>query len=435
MFDKSLSQVTAIIGSQWGDEGKGKLVDILSKEFDIILRATGGANAGHTIYAPNPINPDETVKFVFHLAPSGIIHEGKVAVLGNGLAMHLPSLIEELDVLEKYKIDPTGRFFISDRAHIVFDYHKKIDALEEELKGKKKVGTTLRGIGPAYQDKIARRGVRVGELLDFDKFADHVRNTFSQLKRLHKDLDHDIEAELEQIKGLLGIINPFITDAAVYINDALKSGKTILIEGANGVLLDIDHGTYPFVTSSNPTAGGFHTGTGIGINKIQSLIGIVKSYMTRVGSGPFPTELFDATGDKLRDFGGEFGSTTGRPRRCGWFDAVATKYAVIINGLTSINLTKLDILDKFETIKVCTKYTYKGKDITSIPASAEMLDECEPHYIEIEGWNCDTSETKTFDKLPQKAKDYIKKLEELIECPVNFIGVGVRRDQIIYKEN
>ncbi|MBU1445737.1 adenylosuccinate synthase [Patescibacteria group bacterium] len=433
MFDKSISQVTAVIGAQWGDEGKGKLVDILSKEFDIILRATGGANAGHTIYAPNPINPEEIVKFVFHLAPSGIIHEGKIGVLGNGLAIHLPSLIEELDVLKKYNINPTGRLFLSDRAHIVFDYHKKIDAIEEALKGNKKVGTTLRGIGPAYQDKIARRGVRVGELLDFDKFADHVRNTFMQLQILHKDLKHDIEAELDEIRRMLGFIRPFIKDTAIYINDALKAGKTILIEGANGVLLDIDHGTYPFVTSSNPTAGGFHTGTGIGINKIQSLIGIVKAYMTRVGSGPFPTELFDETGDRLRDLGGEFGSTTGRPRRCGWFDAVATKYAVIINGLTSINLTKLDILDTFETIKVCTGYTHKGKKITSIPASTDILEECEPQYIEIEGWNCKTSDARTFDELPQKAKDYIKKLEELIECPINFVGVGVRRDQIIYK--
>ncbi|MFC1655382.1 adenylosuccinate synthase [Patescibacteria group bacterium] len=429
----NLGNIAAVIGTQWGDEGKGKLVDILSEKYDIIARATGGANAGHTIYVPNPLNPEETTKFVFHLVPSGIIHEGKIAIIGNGLVVHLPALLEELDTLKEYKIDLTGKLFISDRAHIVFDYHRKIDGLEEDQKGDKKVGTTLRGIGPAYQDKVARRGVRFGELLDFDKFSEHVRSTFVQLQRMHKDLKHDIEKELEEIRKMLGFLRPFIIDTALYLHKANKEGKTILIEGANGTHLDIDHGTYPFVTSSNPTSGGLHTGLGIGANKINSVVGIMKAYTTRVGGGVFPTELHDDLGEAIRQKGGEFGATTGRPRRCGWFDAVVGRYAVMINGLTSVNLTKLDILDDLEKIKICTGYKYKGNQLESMPPTIPMYEDLELEYMEMDGWMEDTSKAKTFEDLPENAQKYVLKLEELVECPMQFIGVGVRRDQMIVR--
>ncbi len=429
----SQAQVSAVVGTQWGDEGKGKLVDILAEKADIIIRAAGGANAGHTIYVPDKDNPEETTKFIFHLIPSGCFHEGKEIVLGNGLVIHLGTLIEELDTLKNHGIDLNGKLFISNRAHIVFDYHKKIDGLEEERKGDKKVGTTLRGIGPAYQDKIARRGVRMGELLQFDKFSDHVRSTLIQLQRMYPDLKHDIEKELEKIRNKLGYLRPFITDTALYINNAIDQGRKILVEGANGAHLDIDHGTYPFVTSSNPTGGGLHTGTGIGLNKITNVIGIMKAYTTRVGEGVFPTELKDELGEKIREKGGEYGATTGRPRRCGWFDAVVGKYSVMINGLTSVNLTKLDVLDDLPHIKLCTGYKYKGKKLHSMPSVIDQYKDLELEYIEMDGWIKDTSGAKSFEELPENAQKYILKIEELIECPINYIGIGQRRDQMIYR--
>jgi adenylosuccinate synthase len=429
----SKAQVSAVLGTQWGDEGKGKLVDILAEKADIIIRAAGGANAGHTIYVPNKDNPEETTKFIFHLIPSGCFHEGKEIVLGNGLVIHLGTLIEELDTLKNHGIDLNGKLFISDRAHIVFDYHKKIDGLEEERKGDKKVGTTLRGIGPAYQDKIARRGVRIGELLEFDKFSDHVRSTLIQLQRMYPDLKHDIEKELEKIRNNLGYLRPFITDTALYINNAIDQGRKVLVEGANGTHLDIDHGTYPFVTSSNPTGGGLHTGTGIGLNRITDVIGIMKAYTTRVGEGVFPTELTDELGEKIREKGGEYGATTGRPRRCGWFDAVVGKYSVMVNGLTSINLTKLDVLDDLPHIKICTGYKYKGKKIHSMPPVTDQYKDIELEYIEMDGWIKDTTKAKSFEELPENAQKYILKIEELIGCAVNYIGIGQRRDQMIYR--
>lgn len=429
----SQAQVSAVLGTQWGDEGKGKLVDILAEGADIIIRAAGGANAGHTIYVPKKDNPEETTKFIFHLVPSGCFHEGKEIVLGNGLVIHLGTLIEELDTLKNHGIDLDGKIFISDRAHIVFDYHKKIDGLEEERKGEKKVGTTLRGIGPAYQDKIARRGVRVGELLDFDKFAEHVRSTFTTLKRMYPDLKHDIEKEIEEMRKVLGYLRPFITDTSLFINNAIDEGKKVLVEGANGAHLDIDHGTYPFVTSSNPTGGGLHTGTGIGLNKITDVIGIMKAYTTRVGEGVFPTELLDELGEKIREKGGEYGATTGRPRRCGWFDAVVGRYAVRINGHTAINLTKLDVLDDLPHIKIATSYKYKGKPLDSMPSTIDQYKDLEVEYEEMDGWIKDTSDAKTFEDLPENAQKYVLRLEELIGCKIKYIGVGMRRDQLVVR--
>jgi adenylosuccinate synthase len=429
----SQAQVSAVLGTQWGDEGKGKLVDILAEGADVIIRAAGGANAGHTIYVPKKDNPEETIKFIFHLIPSGCFHEGKEIILGNGLVIHLGTLIEELDTLKDHGIDLNNKHFISDRAHIVFDYHKKIDGLEEERKGDKKVGTTLRGIGPAYQDKIARRGVRIGEMLDFDKFSDHVRSTFIQWQRMYPDLKHDVEKELEDIRKMLGFLRPFITDTALYVNDAIDAGRKVLVEGANGTHLDIDHGTYPFVTSSNSTGGGLHTGTGIGLNKITDVIGIMKAYTTRVGEGPFPTELTDKLGETIREKGGEYGATTGRPRRCGWFDAVVGRYSVRINGLTCVNLTKLDVLDEFPKIKICTGYKYKGRKINSMPATIDSYADLELEYIEMDGWQADTSAAQTFKELPENAQKYVLKIEELIGCPIKYIGIGMRREQMIYR--
>lgn len=433
IMENQLSQVTAVLGTQWGDEGKGKLVDILSEKFNIILRATGGANAGHTVHVPKADNPEETIKFVFHLVPAGLLRQNKIAVLGNGVVIHLPTLMEELDTLKKHNIDLTGRLLISDRAHIVFDYHKTIDGLEEAQKGVNKVGTTLRGIGPAYQDKIARRGIRMGELLEFDKFAEHVRVTYKQLHSMHHDLKHNIEQEIESLRGMLGFLRPFIADTTWYVNKAIKKGKTVLLEGANGTHLDIDHGTYPFATSSNSTIGGFYTGTGISGNKIQSIIGIMKAYTTRVGAGVFPTEIEGEEADLLRERGGEYGATTGRPRRCGWFDAMVARYSVMINGLTSVNLTKLDVMDGFEKIKICNGYTYKGKKLDSMPSNTDIYKDLELEYIELDGWMQDTSKITAYEQLPENARKYVEKIEELIGCPINYIGVGVKRGQMIEK--
>ncbi|MBU1992662.1 MAG: adenylosuccinate synthase [Patescibacteria group bacterium] len=420
-------QVCTILGAQWGDEGKGKLVDILAREYDIVARATGGANAGHTIYLP------DNSKFIFHLVPSGILHEGKICVMGNGMVVHLQTFQEELDVLKENNIDYHGRIMISNKAHFVFDYHKKIDGIQEERKGKNKVGTTLRGIGPAYTDKIRRTGVRVGEILDFDAFTKRVKENFEMWKTLYPELEHDTDAELATLKEIQKKIAPYIIDTALYLHEQLEAGKTVLMEGANGTLLDIDHGTYPYVTSSNASIGGVLSGSGIGPKRLGEIVGIMKAYMTRVGAGPFPTEQDNEIGKHLQEKGGEFGSTTGRPRRCGWFDAVVSKYSADLNTLTSINLTKLDVLSGLETLKIAVKYTLDGKKLKYPPASLEDLAKVEVEYLEMPGWNEDLSDAKTPGDLPKNAQNYVKKVEELLDVPVKFIGVGMRRDQMIMR--
>lgn len=427
---KKLGNVTAVLGGQWGDEGKGKLIDILSEEYEIIVRGTGGANAGHTVYVPDSANPGSNKKFIFHLMPSGMLHPKTIGVIGNGCVIHLPTLFEEITLLEKAGISVKDRFFISDRAQLVFEYHKIIDGIQEESKGKHAVGTTKRGIGPAYMDKSARTGIRVIDLLDFERFDSKIRSNYEALKKVY-GFNHNIDEEIENYRELIPKLKPFITDTAKYIHEAIKNKKSILIEGANGTLLDIDHGTYPYCTSSNASIGGALAGTGIGASALKSTIGIMKAYMTRVGAGPFPTEQDNSIGEKMRTKGHEFGSTTGRPRRCGWFDAVASKYSTQINGMTSINLTKLDVLDEFETIKIAVSYTLKGEVIESMPASALDLEDLEADYIEMPGWNSDTSKAKKVSDLPQNAQTYIEKIAEILECPVNFIGVGVARDEMI----
>jgi adenylosuccinate synthase len=424
-FSKQLGQVCVVLGGQWGDEGKGKLVDILAHDYDIVARATGGANAGHTIYVGDK-------KFVFHLVPAGMLHPKKLCVMGNGMVVHLPTLLEELDVLAAAKIQTKGRLMLSDRAHLTFDYHKVIDGLQEQMKGSSKVGTTGRGIGPTYADKISRIGIRAGELLNFEQFEIHYRQNLELFKKMY-DLKFDGEAELRMLKGILPRIKPLIADTNVFTADVLKKKKTILVEGANGTLLDIDHGTYPYVTSSNASIGGVITGAGIAPKHLHSSIGIMKAYCTRVGAGPFPTELKDDLGEKIRTIGGEFGATTGRPRRCGWFDAVASKYSVQINGFSGINLTKVDVLNEIPKLKIAVAYKYNGKKLAGFPSDLSLLEKCTVDYITMPGWMCDISKAKTFASLPAKCKAYILKLEKLLECPIKFIGTGQRRDEMLYR--
>lgn len=423
--------VCAVLGGQWGDEGKGKLVDILANEYEIVARGTGGANAGHTVYVPDIENPGKKKKIVFHLIPSGILYSHIKEVIGNGCVIHMPTLFEEIEVLKQNKIEVEGRLFVSDRAHLVFEYTKLVDKIQEDRKGGKKVGTTGRGIGPAYADKINRIGLRVHDLLDMENFEKKFRSILDMLKKIYPELEYNYEAEIKYYKKMVNQIKPYIIDSATYLNEEIAQGKKILLEGANAALLDIDHGTYPYVTSSNATIGGLIAGVGISGLKMTAAIGVMKAYCTRVGSGPFPTELDNEIGNKLRETGGEYGSTTGRPRRCGWFDAVASKYSVMINGYTSINVTKLDVMDDLDTVKIATKYKFKGQELTNFPPSAEVLAEVEPIYEEMPGWKQSIAKCKNFDELPQNAQKYLNRIKELLGCRIDFIGVGTGRDEMI----
>ncbi|MFC1729809.1 adenylosuccinate synthase [candidate division KSB1 bacterium] len=426
---KKLGQVIYIAGSQWGDEGKGKLVDILSAHYDVIARCAGGANAGHTIVVNEG---GQSKKFIFHLLPSGVLHEGKMCIIGNGAVVEIPTLFEEIKTLKEKGIDIHGKLKISDRAHLLLSYHKIIDGIQEDRKGDKKVGTTKRGIGPCYTDKVSRIGIRVGDLLEFDTFAAKLRANAEKHMKVY-GFDFDIEQEINYYKDAIEVLEGYIDNTAQYINKSYKEGKTVLAEGAQGTHLDIDHGTYPYVTSSNTTSGGVSTGLGIGPNKITNIIGIMKAYTTRVGEGPFPTELPDKEAEMLREQGAEYGATTGRPRRCGWLDTVVVRESVMLNGLTSINMTKLDVLTGVNPIKIGVGYKLNGETIDSIPFSLKDFDNVEVEYIEMEGWTEDISKAKTFDELPKNAQAYVKKVEELVETPINFIGVGVHRDEMIYR--
>ena len=426
---KKLGQVVYVAGSQWGDEGKGKLVDILSQKYDIIARAAGGANAGHTICVDRG---GKMEKFVFHLLPSGVLHEGKTCIIGNGCVVHIPTLLDEIQELKEKGIDAMSRLYISDRAHIIFDYHKEIDGIQETGKGDKKVGTTKRGIGPAYTDKIDRRGIRMVDLLNFDGFAEKFRAN-AEVKMKTYGIEVNIEEQINYYKGAIEILSPVIINTMQYINRAYDEGSTILIEGAQGSHLDIDFGTYPYVTSSSTTSGGACTGLGLAPAKINSVVGIVKAYTTRVGSGPFPTELGNIEGEMLRDQGGEFGATTGRPRRCGWFDGIVVKNAITINGINSVNITKLDVLTGFQTIKVGVGYKLNGERIEFIPASLEDFENVEVIYEDLPGWTEKLANVKRFEDLPVNAQKYILRLEEIMGVPINFIGVGMNRSEVIYR--
>ena len=417
-----------ITGAQWGDEGKGKIVDILTEDADYIVRYQGGHNAGHTVVIGDS-------KFVLHLIPSGILRPGKKCVIGNGVVIDPQALLAEIDGLLEKGIAVSENLLISGRAHIIMPYHRAIEKESEKQKGSLKIGTTGRGIGPTYADKMARVGVRVADLLDKEVFREKLKTNIQEmnyfLDRLYGAKGFVVEDIYDEYTGYAERLRDFITDTAVLLNRVLREGKNVLFEGAQGTHLDVDHGTYPYVTSSNATSGGACTGTGVGPTKIDKVVGVVKAYTTRVGSGPFPTELNDATGEFLRDKGREFGATTGRPRRCGWFDAVATRYAADVNGFTGMVLTKMDVLDDLDEIRICTGYRYQGKQYTDMPSQLNVLEECEPVYETIQGWKAATAGLSEYDALPLNAKKYVERIQELIGVDVDIISTGFRRDETI----
>jgi adenylosuccinate synthase len=419
--------VTIIVGSQWGDEGKGKIVDLLSKNYDIVVRYQGGANAGHTVEI-------EDKKYILHLIPSGILREGVICVIGNGVVIDPTALLEEIQLLEKHKIKIDGRLFISHNAHLIMPYHKLLDSIHES--GNNKIGTTGRGIGPCYIDKYARKGIKIVDLLNKKYLEEKIRENLLEknnlLKKVYGHEELDVEEIIKQYLEFDKAIDKYIKDVPSYLSEAMSKKKSILLEGAQGALLDVDHGTYPFVTSSSPTSGGACTGTGIPPTNITNVIGIVKAYTTRVGLGPFPTELVDAEGEKLRQLGFEFGATTGRPRRCGWFDAPLVKYSAMVNGIDSVAITKLDVLSNFENIKVCTGYKLNGKKLKSFPTDFEKLSNVEPVYETLPGWNNkDITCCKSYNELPDQTKDYLSFISKQAGISVSIVSVGPKRDQTI----
>jgi adenylosuccinate synthase len=414
-----------IVGAQWGDEGKGKIVDVLTLKADLVARYQGGNNAGHTVVIDNE-------KYVLHLIPSGILHKGTKCAIGNGVVIDPLALLGEIDELRSRNIDIDNNLCISQNAHIIMPYH---GAIEREQEKSKKIGTTGRGIGPSYTDKIARNGIRVIDLLRPDLFREKLRANLSVfnylLVNLYKADPLSEDKIFDEYMGYAKQLGKFVTDVSLLINREIEAGKNILLEGAQGTLLDIDHGTYPYVTSSNTIAGGACTGAGIGPTKIDRILGIVKAYTTRVGEGPFPTELNDELGESIRQRGGEFGATTGRPRRCGWLDILGLRYSVSINGLTGIGLTKMDILDGLEKINLCVGYKYDGKVYDTFTTDLDVLKRCEPVYEEMPGWKESTVGIKELDRLPSNAKSYIKKIEYLLKTPIQIISTGPKRDEII----
>jgi adenylosuccinate synthase len=420
-----------IVGAQWGDEGKGKVVDILAPHFDIVARYQGGHNAGHTVRIGDR-------KFILRLIPSGILHEECSCVIGNGVVVDPGAFNVELQELRELGVECEGRLFVSSRAHLILPYHVALDRAREGRLGANSVGTTMRGIGPAYEDKASRCGIRAGDLLYPDLLREKIRTNIAE-KNLElismnvKPLDFDSTLDGFLTEALL--LRPFIRDTSAMINTTTRDGKSVLIEGAQGTMLDVDHGTYPFVTSSNATAGGAATGLGLAPKYITGALGIAKAYTTRVGGGPFPTELLDEHGAYLQKRGNEYGAVTGRPRRTGWFDAAVVRYAVMLNGFDAIALTKLDVLDDFDEIKISTAYDCRGERLEGIPYGANVLAECEPVYETLPGWKVSTSRTTNFDELPPAAKAYIRRVEELCGAPIALISTGPDRAETIIREN
>ena len=420
-----------LLGAQWGDEGKGKATDLLGDRVDYVVRYQGGNNAGHTVVIGDQ-------KYALHLLPSGILSSNCVPVIGNGVVIDPAVLLEEIKGLNERGID-TSKLTISLNAHLITPYHRTIDKVTERFLGKAKIGTTGRGIGPAYADKINRIGIRVQDLFDpsilRQKLEAALKDKNQVLVKVFNRNNINVEDVLAEYLNYAEILRPYVADTALMLNKALEAGKTVLLEGSQGTLLDVDHGTYPYVTSSNPTSGGACTGSGIGPTKIDRVIGILKAYTTRVGSGPFPTELFDEDGEALRRIGGEVGVTTGRNRRCGWFDAPIARYATRVNGLTDFFLTKLDVLTGWEKIPVCVAYEIDGKRIEEVPASQSDFHHAKPIYEYLDGWTEDISNCKKFEELPVNAQKYVKYLELISGAPMSAIGVGPGRDQtIVVKE-
>lgn len=421
-----IGTIDIVLGAQWGDEGKGKLVDLLSQNYDVCARVAGGSNAGHTIVVKG-------VKHKFHLLPSGILNEKATCVIGNGVVVHLPSFLNELDNLSASGVDWAGRVLISDRAHIVFDLHQQVDGFQEKSLGRHKLGTTKKGIGPAYASKISRNGLRVGDLMDWDYFEQRFRALAESHMRSYPGLEVDVEKELAYYKGIAERISSMTVDTIQFINQQYVDGKQILVEGANATMLDIDFGTYPFVTSSNPSVGSCLTGLGVSPNKLRGVYGTVKAYCTRVGAGPFPTELSinEGPGKHLATVGAEYGTTTGRPRRTGWLDIPQMKFATMINGFTSLNLTKIDVLTGLDEVKIAKGYKYKGMVLESMPASLQILSSVEVEYETLPGWQEDISNCRTFEDLPANCQTYILRVQELIGIPIRWIGVGPNRSDVI----
>jgi adenylosuccinate synthase len=420
-----------VVGAQWGDEGKGKIVDALSERFDVVARYQGGNNAGHTV-----VVGDE--KVVLHLIPSGILRKGKICVLGNGVVIDLGELIQEMDQLEKLHVKFEDHFFISSRAHLVLPYHKLLDVAHEQ-RAAKRIGTTGRGIGPAYVDKMARVGIRIGDLSSPGLFRERLSQNLAEKRAQFPEstalaalqLDKIIEDHMRHYDRIRG----FLVDTSLVLDRFIRDGNPVLFEGAQGTLLDVDLGTYPYVTSSSATAGGACTGTGVSPRRIDGVLGICKAYTTRVGEGPFPCELTDELGEHIRERGKEFGATTGRPRRTGWFDAVGVRYAVRVNGMDALALMKLDVLDGVDPIRVCTGYRYRGETLTEFPTEIETLTRCEPIYETLPGWTEDTAGTLDEGKLPKTCRDYIARLEELVGVPLAFVSTGPRRDETITRSS
>ncbi|KAJ8112199.1 hypothetical protein OPT61_g5382 [Boeremia exigua] len=418
---------TVVLGAQWGDEGKGKLADILANESQLCCRAQGGNNAGHTIVANG-------VTYDFHILPSGLVNPNCINVVGSGCVVHVPSFFKELEALDKHGLDTTDRIYISDRAHVVFDVHQLVDGLEEVELGGGNIGTTRKGIGPAYSSKMTRSGLRMCDLFDEKVFEQKLRRVAAGYQKRFGDLlKYDVEEEIAKYKELRPKIAPYVVDQVPLLQSAKENNSKILVEGANALMLDIDYGTYPFVTSSNTGLGGVITGLTLGWRSIKEVIGVVKAYTTRVGSGPFPTEQLNEVGEKLQKIGHEVGVTTGRKRRCGWLDLVVLKHSHACNDYTSLNLTKLDVLDDFEELKIATSYSHKGQKLEGFPSNPDVLAEVEVHYETLPGWKKPTTGAKSYYDLPANARTYIEYIEKFIGVKVKWVGVGPARDHMVVR--
>lgn len=419
--------VRVVVGTQWGDEGKGKYIDMLAKDSDIVVRYSGGNNAGHTIVA-------DGVKYALHLIPSGILHSGRVCIIGNGVVVDPAVLLKEMDDLSQKGIS-TGRLLISDRAHVIMPYHKLLDELQESSRGSANLGTTKRGIGPAYADKTERCGIRMCDLTDSDQFAvkveENLRIKNQIIEKVYGGKGFEAQSIIAEYERYADRLKSHVTDTNAVISDAVEKGRNILFEGAQATFLDLDFGTYPFVTSSNPVAGGVCTGAGLGPKYIDEVYGVLKAYTSRVGTGPFPTEQNNEIGDTIRELGWEYGTTTGRPRRCGWLDMVMIRYAARVNGLTGLAINHVDTIGKLDKIKLCTAYKRNGEKIMYFPASLNELAQCEPVYEEFDSWKEDISSVRRYEELPVNAKKYLKRIEELAGVRIALIGVGKDREQTI----
>ena len=419
--------VVGVVGGQWGDEGKGKVIDLLAQRADVVIRSHGGNNAGHTVV-------NERGRFALHLVPAGIFNPNTTCIIGPGVVLDPAILLEELDSLHQRGVSTSG-LVISNRAHLVMPYHILLDRLQEEERGTAKIGTTGRGIGPAYADKVARCGLRVGDLLDLESFRTKLERVLAQknalLTKVYGVAPYELDPLVDSLASQAARLRSYVRETGPMMDDAVRQKKNVLLEGAHGTMLDADHGTYPYVTSSSPTVAGLCLGAGIGPTALDVAVGVYKAYTTRVGGGPMPTELRDSAGDLLRERGDEFGTTTGRPRRCGWFDAVAAKHVASVNGFNSLAITKLDVLDEMGELKICIAYRLDGKEIDYVPADSEALARCEPVYETHEGWKRPISSARTMGELPPATVGYLSRLEELLGVRIDFVGVGARRDEVI----